>query len=99
MVVQIFTQAGRSTAIKQQLCAAIADSLSRVGVAGQDVFIRYVENTPSAWSFGFGHASTWRATWESPLRRPLPEVARTVRPRCATATATGVSCAWPFGGN
>lgn len=56
VVVQIFTQVGRSTAVKQQLYAAIADSLSRVGAAGEDVFIGYVENTPSDWSFGFGRA-------------------------------------------
>jgi hypothetical protein len=27
-----------------------------VGVAGQDVFIGYVENTADDWSFGFGRA-------------------------------------------
>jgi phenylpyruvate tautomerase PptA (4-oxalocrotonate tautomerase family) len=56
VIIQIFTQAGRSTTVKQQLYAAIADSLSRLGVAGNDVFIGYVENTPSDWSFGFGRA-------------------------------------------
>ena len=56
VIIQIFTQAGRSTAVKQQLYAAIADSLSKLGVAGEDVFIGYVENTPADWSFGFGRA-------------------------------------------
>lgn len=56
VVIQIFTQTGRSTAVKQQLYAAIAASLSTVGVAGEDVFIGYVENTPADWSFGFGRA-------------------------------------------
>ena len=56
VIIQVFTQAGRSTAVKQQLYTAIADSLSKLGVAGEDVFIGYVENTPADWSFGFGRA-------------------------------------------
>ncbi|WP_406446943.1 tautomerase family protein [Streptomyces sp. NBC_01613] len=56
VVIQIITQTGRSTAVKQRLYAAIAASLANVGVAGQDVFIGYVENTPEDWSFGFGRA-------------------------------------------
>jgi phenylpyruvate tautomerase PptA (4-oxalocrotonate tautomerase family) len=56
VMIQIFTQAGRSTETKQQLFAAVAASLAAVGVPGQDVFIGYVENTPADWSFGFGRA-------------------------------------------
>ncbi|MEV6586934.1 tautomerase family protein [Streptomyces acidicola] len=56
VLIQIFTQSGRSTAVKQRLYATIAASLARVGVAGEDVFIGYVENTPADWSFGFGRA-------------------------------------------
>lgn len=56
VVIQIFTQTGRSTAVKQLLYATIAASLSKAGVAGEDVFIGYVENTPADWSFGFGRA-------------------------------------------
>ncbi|MPY59452.1 tautomerase family protein [Streptomyces spongiae] len=56
VVIQIFTQSGRSTEVKQRLYATIAASLERVGVAGEDVFIGYVENSPADWSFGFGRA-------------------------------------------
>lgn len=56
VIVQIFTQRGRSTAMKQALYAAIAESLGGVGVAPEDVFIGYVENGPEDWSFGFGTA-------------------------------------------
>lgn len=56
VMIQIFTQAGRSQEAKQSLFAAIAEKLSAVGVAGEDVFIGYVENTAGDWSFGFGRA-------------------------------------------
>lgn len=56
VMIQIFTQTGRSTEAKQRLYAAIAASLAQVGVAGEDVFIGYVENSPADWSFGFGRA-------------------------------------------
>ncbi|MER6128659.1 tautomerase family protein [Streptomyces sp. NPDC001795] len=56
VMIQIFTQTGRSTEVRQKLYAAIAASLAAVGVAGEDVFIGYVENTPADWSFGFGRA-------------------------------------------
>ncbi|MFP3589485.1 tautomerase family protein, partial [Paraburkholderia sp. SIMBA_055] len=54
VVIQIFTQRGRSDAQKQRLYAAIAERLESVGVAPADVFIGYVENGPQDWSFGFG---------------------------------------------
>lgn len=56
LMIQIFTQAGRSQAAKQSLFAAIAEELAATGVAGEDVFIGYVENTAGDWSFGFGRA-------------------------------------------
>jgi phenylpyruvate tautomerase PptA (4-oxalocrotonate tautomerase family) len=56
VMIQIFTQAGRGHEAKQSLFAAIAEKLSAVGVAGEDVFIGYVENTAGDWSFGFGRA-------------------------------------------
>ena len=56
VMIQIFTQAGRSQEAKQSLFAAIADRLSALDVAGEDVFIGYVENAAGDWSFGFGRA-------------------------------------------
>ncbi len=56
VMIQVFTQAGRSDDKKQELYAAIAADLADVGVVGEDVFIGYVENGPQDWSFGFGRA-------------------------------------------
>ncbi|MEO3932192.1 tautomerase family protein [Micrococcaceae bacterium Sec7.4] len=56
VMIQIFTQAGRSQEAKQSLFAAIAARLAAEGVAGGDVFIGYVENAAGDWSFGFGRA-------------------------------------------
>ena len=56
VMIQIFTQSGRSQEAKQRLFAAVAEKLSGVGVIGEDVFIGYVENTAGDWSFGFGRA-------------------------------------------
>ena len=56
VIIQIFTQRGRSDATKQRLYAEIARRLGDVGVAGEDIFIGYVENGPQDWSFGFGRA-------------------------------------------
>lgn len=56
VMIQIFTQGGRSQEAKQRLFAAVAEKLSAAGVAGEDVFIGYVENTAGDWSFGFGKA-------------------------------------------
>jgi hypothetical protein len=56
MMIQIFTQAGRSQEAKRSLFAAIAARLEGVGVAGEDVFIGYMENSADDWSFGFGRA-------------------------------------------
>ncbi|PNI07657.1 tautomerase family protein [Arthrobacter sp. AFG7.2] len=56
VMIQIFTQGGRSQGAKQALFSAVAEKLSEVDVAGEDVFIGYVENTAGDWSFGFGRA-------------------------------------------
>jgi phenylpyruvate tautomerase PptA (4-oxalocrotonate tautomerase family) len=56
VMIQIFTQAGRSQEAKQNLFAAVASKLAEAGVGGEDVFIGYVENTAGDWSFGFGRA-------------------------------------------
>jgi phenylpyruvate tautomerase PptA (4-oxalocrotonate tautomerase family) len=56
VMIQIFTQGGRSQEAKQRLFAAVANKLAAAGVAGEDVFIGYVENTAGDWSFGFGRA-------------------------------------------
>ena len=55
-MIQIFTQRGRSVETKQALYARIHANLAALGVAGEDVFIGYVENGPQDWSFGFGIA-------------------------------------------
>jgi phenylpyruvate tautomerase PptA (4-oxalocrotonate tautomerase family) len=56
VMIQIFTQRGRADDAKTTLYARINDALAGVGVAGEDVFIGYVENGPRDWSFGFGRA-------------------------------------------
>lgn len=56
VMIQIFTQGGRSQDAKQSLFAAVAARLGELGVGGENVFIGYVENTPADWSFGFGRA-------------------------------------------
>lgn len=56
VMIQIFTQQGRSQADKQSLFAAVAANLQAVGIAGEDVFLGYVENTANDWSFGFGRS-------------------------------------------
>lgn len=56
VMIQIFTQGGRSQDAKSALFAAIAKGLGEVGIAGEDVFVGYVENTAGDWSFGFGRS-------------------------------------------
>ncbi|GAC1368259.1 MAG: tautomerase family protein [Pseudarthrobacter sp.] len=68
VMIQIFTQAGRGQDAKQSLFAAIADQLAGVGVAGEDVFLGYVENTASDWSFGYGRAQYVTGELEIPRK-------------------------------
>jgi phenylpyruvate tautomerase PptA (4-oxalocrotonate tautomerase family) len=56
VMIQVFTQGGRSQEAKQRLFAAVAEKLAAIGVAGEDIFIGYVENGAGDWSFGFGRA-------------------------------------------
>ncbi|MFK0004127.1 tautomerase family protein [Paenarthrobacter sp. NPDC090522] len=56
VMIQIFTQCGRSQMAKSSLFEAIASGLAGVGIAGEDVFVGYVENTAGDWSFGFGRS-------------------------------------------
>lgn len=56
VMIQIFTQEGRSQDAKERLFAAVAQNLADAGIPGEDVFIGYVENTAGDWSFGFGRA-------------------------------------------
>jgi phenylpyruvate tautomerase PptA (4-oxalocrotonate tautomerase family) len=56
VMIQIFTQRGRTDDAKTTLYARVHEALAAVGVASEDVFIGYVENGPQDWSFGFGRA-------------------------------------------
>lgn len=56
VMIQIFTQRGRSDEAKTTLYARIHAALADIGVLSEDVFIGYVENGPQDWSFGFGRA-------------------------------------------
>ncbi|MFJ2017756.1 tautomerase family protein [Streptomyces nodosus] len=53
---QIFTQAGRTTEVKQRVFRAVAEQLEHLGIGGENVFVSIVENGPQDWSFGFGRA-------------------------------------------
>lgn len=68
VMIQIFTQGGRSQEAKQSLFAAIAEQLAEVGVTGEDVFLGYVENSASDWSFGFGRAQYVTGELEIPRK-------------------------------
>lgn len=56
VMIQIFTQRGRTDEKKAELYDRLANGLAGLGVAGENVFIGYVENGPQDWSFGFGRA-------------------------------------------
>lgn len=56
VMIQIFTQRGRTDEKKAELYDRIANGLAAIGVKGENVFIGYVENGPQDWSFGFGVA-------------------------------------------
>jgi phenylpyruvate tautomerase PptA (4-oxalocrotonate tautomerase family) len=70
VMIQIFTQRGRSDETKQALYARIAAGLHDVGVVGEDVFIGYVENGPQDWSFGFGVAQYMNGELKVPAAAP-----------------------------
>jgi phenylpyruvate tautomerase PptA (4-oxalocrotonate tautomerase family) len=56
IIIQIFTQRGRSVEAKQRLYAAIASPLLELEIPGEDIFIGYVESSPEDWSFAHGRA-------------------------------------------
>ncbi len=56
VMIQIFTQGGRSQEAKGSLFEAIAVGLAQLGIPGEDVFVGYMENSPIDWSFGFGRS-------------------------------------------
>lgn len=56
VLIQILTQQGRTTQIKQRLFDVLATRLGELGIEGNDVFVGVAENTPADWSFGFGRA-------------------------------------------
>lgn len=56
VMIQIFTQSGRATEVKQQVFRTIAKQLEPLGVDGEDLFVSFTENGPQDWSFGFGRA-------------------------------------------
>ncbi|WP_066517205.1 tautomerase family protein [Curtobacterium ammoniigenes] len=56
VMIQIFTQQGRSQAAKQELFAAINAGLEAVDVRPEGTFVSYIENKPEDWSFGFERA-------------------------------------------
>jgi hypothetical protein len=71
VIIQIFTQRGRTDEIKQELYAEIALRLEPLGVSGEDVFIGYVENGPQDWSFGFGRAQYMTGELAVPRTEPV----------------------------
>lgn len=56
VMIQIFTQGGRTQMAKSSLFEAIAEGLGELGIKGEDVFIGYMENSAGDWSFGFGRS-------------------------------------------
>lgn len=74
VMIHILTQSGRTEAEKEALFARIAGNLGRAGVAPENVFIGYDENTPSDWSFGFGRSQYVTGELQTPAQRHLPEV-------------------------
>ncbi len=70
VMVQIFTQRGRTDAQKQRLYAQIASNLVLTGVLEQDIFIGYQENGPQDWSFGFGRAQYLTGELAVPTSQP-----------------------------
>lgn len=75
IIIQIFTQRGRSDEAKQSLYSEIADRLGPIGVPPEDVFIGYVENGPQDWSFGFGRAQYLTGELTLPVSKPSGGVA------------------------
>lgn len=56
VMIQIFTQSGRTTEVKQRVLQTIAKQLEPLGIASEDIFIGIMENGPQDWSFGHRRA-------------------------------------------
>ncbi|WP_063733682.1 tautomerase family protein [Streptomyces sp. RTd22] len=56
VMIQIFTQEGRATEVKQHVFRTIAAELEPLGIGGENVFVSIFENGSQDWSFGFGRA-------------------------------------------
>ena len=92
VMIQIFTQGGRSQEAKQSLFAAVADKLGELGVAGENVFIGYVENT----------AGDWSSDWPRPVRhrgagRPQEVAAGSLVPAMAAGCFGALPLVGPAG--
>ncbi|MEY4424021.1 MAG: hypothetical protein RLZZ258_1124 [Actinomycetota bacterium] len=68
VMIQIFTQRGRTVEAKQSLYAALAQNLGHIGIEPEDVFIGYFENGPEDWSFGFGRAQYMTGELKIPIK-------------------------------
>ena len=68
VMIQIFTQSGRTTEVKQRVFHTVAEQLEPLGISGEDIFIGIVENGPQDWSFGFGRAQYTEGTLPVPGR-------------------------------
>jgi phenylpyruvate tautomerase PptA (4-oxalocrotonate tautomerase family) len=75
LLVQIITQEGRSIESKQRVYRALADRLQKIGIAGHDLFVSYVENTPADWSFADGRAHYIEGDLAVPGSQGLPRAA------------------------
>jgi phenylpyruvate tautomerase PptA (4-oxalocrotonate tautomerase family) len=56
VMIQVFTQSGRTTEVKQRVYRAVAEQLEGLGISGENAFISIIENGPHDWSFGCGRA-------------------------------------------
>jgi hypothetical protein len=64
VMIQNFTQGGRSQEAKQALFAAVAERLSELGVAGENVLIGYVETRPATGLSASAGRNTSPVSWK-----------------------------------
>jgi hypothetical protein len=69
VMIQVFTQQGRTTSTKQNLFDALATRLGALGIEGNGIFVGIVENTAADWSFGFGRAQYVEGDLSIPARQ------------------------------
>lgn len=75
VMINILAQKGRSDEEKQALFAKIAENLGKAGVAPENVFIGYDENTANDWSFGFGRSQYVTGELKTPRRMQVAQAA------------------------